>query len=66
MEIDSSIEVFQAVSFKCPRDISKLLRAKLKESINPPWQLDPGWEREVKSRSNGDAEIIAFSRESID
>ena len=40
------------------RENSKTLRAKLKESADPPWQLDLGWEREVNSRSDGEAEII--------
>lgn len=66
MEIGSSIEVFQDVSFKYPREDLQTLRTNLREKANPPWQLDSGWEREVKNRSNGEAEIIAFSRESLD
>lgn len=66
MDIGSSIEVFQDVSFKYPREDLQTLRTNLKEKANPPWQLDSDWESEVKSRSDSEAEIIAFSREPID
>ena len=66
MEIASSIEVFQDVSFKYPRENSQTLRTNLREKAIPPWQMDSAWESEVRSRSASGAEIIAFSRESVD
>ena len=66
MEIGSSIEVFQDVSFKYPREDLQKLRTNLKEKANPPWQMDSEWESEVKNRSDSGAEIIGFSREPID
>ena len=66
MEIGSSIEVFQDVSFTYPREDIQTLRTNLREKANPPWQMDSAWESVIKSRSDSEAEIIAFSREPID
>ena len=66
MDIGGSIEIFQDVSFKYPRENSPTLRTNLKDNVNPPWQLDREWEEEIKNRTDYETEIIAFSRESID
>ncbi len=64
-ELNSHIEIFQDVSFVYPLKESNRLRDSLSEATTPPWRLDIEREKDLRSRSENDTEVISFSRDSL-
>lgn len=65
MNPNSSIEIFQDVSFEYPREHAPYLRKCLTSATIPPWRIDSAREEEVKRISSDDVEVFAFARESL-
>ena len=65
MSPNSSIEIFQDVSFEYPREDASHLRTCLTRATIPPWRIDSAREEEVKRLSSDDTEVLAFARESL-